>query len=113
MTVLDTHSVDAMGFDQTGGVFVMTIVDHLEWEHEPEHLGVLQNKLNAYLEFVLGGQAAQNYPDADAELFSTFRVDVKFQHDPPQHAWEILAVIQEKLAEYGALLQCEVVGHRE
>jgi hypothetical protein len=43
----------------------LIIVDHLDWlENEGEHLLMLQDKLNTYLEFIEGGELAQSMPRA-------------------------------------------------
>ena len=42
---------------------VLTISDHLDWEDEGEHLILLQDKLNHYLEFVESGQLGEAKPE--------------------------------------------------
>ena len=43
----------------------LTISDHLEWDAENNHLLVLQDKLNAYLDFIQSGQILEDYPSAE------------------------------------------------
>lgn len=62
MSIDQTGVVDAIGVDDTTGQVVLTISDHLEWDNE--HLLLLQEKLNAYLSFVEGGELLDSYPDS-------------------------------------------------
>jgi hypothetical protein len=65
MTVEDTDKIDFVTGEPKTGDMVLTISDHLDWgENEGEHLLVLQNKLNTYLEFIEGGQLYAKFPQA-------------------------------------------------
>ncbi|MDR2838508.1 MAG: hypothetical protein LBV49_08135 [Azonexus sp.] len=65
MSVDQTNVVDAIGIDNVTGDVIITITDHLGWsENESEHLLLLQEKLNAYLIFIEGGQLLDTYPNA-------------------------------------------------
>ena len=41
----------------------LTISDHLEWDEENNHILVLQNKINAYLDYIQNGQILEIYPN--------------------------------------------------
>ncbi|MBO6200006.1 MAG: hypothetical protein J6N74_00095 [Chryseobacterium sp.] len=41
----------------------LTISDHLEWDEENNHILVLQNKINAYLDYIQNGQILEVYPN--------------------------------------------------
>jgi len=41
---------------------MLTISDHLEWDDTGEHMLLLQDKLNAYLQFIESGQIFDDYP---------------------------------------------------
>jgi len=43
---------------------VLTISDHLEWDDKNEHLVILQDKINAYLEAIESGSLCEEYPNA-------------------------------------------------
>jgi hypothetical protein len=65
MTVEDIDKIDFVTGEQKSGDMVLTISDHLDWdENEGEHLLVLQNKLNTYLEFIESGQIYVKFPQA-------------------------------------------------
>jgi len=63
MTVDQIGVVDFVSVDKTSGEVLLTISDHFVWdENEGEHLLLLQDKLNAYLEYILGGQLYTDFP---------------------------------------------------
>jgi hypothetical protein len=67
MSISETNVVDVIGIDAPNGIARLAISDHLEWddpEEEKEHLWLLQEKINAYLRFIEGGELYQTYPDA-------------------------------------------------
>jgi len=64
MTIAETDKIDIMFRDDEGHA-VLVITDHLDWEEfdEGDHLVLLQEKINTYLEFVDSGQLAKARPD--------------------------------------------------
>ena len=63
MSVENLNVVDFISINLRGEV-VLSIADHLQWDEDNEHLVVIQNKLNAYLEFIKNGDLYVKYPDA-------------------------------------------------
>jgi len=68
MSIDKTNVIDFVGIDDKSGEVVLTITDHLPWgdDHKwhKEHLILLENKLNIYLQFIESGQLMEDYPDA-------------------------------------------------
>ena len=64
---MSIEQIDKIDFISTTseGKVELTISDHLEWDAEKNHLLVLQNKINAYLDFVKSGQILEDYPSAE------------------------------------------------
>lgn len=63
MTIEQPNTIDFVSFEPESNDVVLTISDHLAWDqNEGEHLLLLQNKLNSYLEFVENGQLYKHYP---------------------------------------------------
>ncbi len=63
MSVEETEVIDFISIDKITDAVHLTISDHLEWEEkEGEHLLLLQDKINAYLRFVEGGELEETYP---------------------------------------------------
>jgi hypothetical protein len=61
MSVEDKNSIDLISIDDNDNV-VLTISDHLEWDDENEHLLILQDKINLYLDSIESGDLIKNYP---------------------------------------------------
>jgi hypothetical protein len=62
MSVNQTGTIDNIGTTPDGKV-MLTISDHHSW-NETWHLQLLQDKINAYLQFIENGQIFDNYPSA-------------------------------------------------
>ncbi|MGA2260334.1 MAG: DUF6572 domain-containing protein [Acidobacteriota bacterium] len=62
MTVEQTGVVDIISTDPLSGEVRLTIPDHLEWS--PEHLIMLQEKINSYVRFIESGEIFSSYPEA-------------------------------------------------
>lgn len=64
MSIEQTDTIDFVNIDTASGDVLLTISDHLDWdETEGQHLLLLQEKLNAYLRFIEGGELYQRYPE--------------------------------------------------
>jgi hypothetical protein len=89
-----TLVVDAAGIEKSSGYMVLSIVDSWAWDKDDEaHLLALEEKLNAYFEFVESGQVWESYPDARSsriviELISRFAPS-KRAHKLLEHAAKI------------------------
>lgn len=68
MSIDKANVIDFVGIDKRSAKVILTISDHLPWDggHKwhKEHLALLENKLNAYLQFIESGQLVEDYPDA-------------------------------------------------
>ena len=97
MSVEDKKVIDIITVDKQG-VLVLTISDHLEWDNMNEHLLLLKDKINSYLDFIENGQLAENYPDkADKKIM----IQIVFKYQPNKTAEEFLAVAERLINEKG------------
>ena len=55
--------VDLITRDETTSEVVLVMLEERPWGTDPEQLRQLEAKFNAYLEYVLGGHMAKQYPD--------------------------------------------------
>lgn len=55
--------IDLISEDDASGEVVLVMLEERPWESEPDQLRQLEAKFNAYLEYVLGGHLAQQYPE--------------------------------------------------
>ncbi len=81
MSIEDSSVVDGMGTEVATGTTVLTISDHLDWTDEKRHLQAIQEKLNAYLDFVDSGQLFERRPEARE---TSIRIDIIAQHAAPE-----------------------------
>lgn len=66
--------VDLISKDPSTGEVVLLMLEERPWGTVPDQLRQLEAKFNAYLEYVLGGHMAKQYPDY-AELPVRFQLD--------------------------------------
>lgn len=64
MALDNANVVDAVGVENGTGFLVLTIADSWDWVNEREHLGALQAKLNAYLNFIESGEVWESCPES-------------------------------------------------
>ena len=105
ISIEQIDKVDAMGLDRITGHIVLTIADSWDWCDENQHLLALQEKLNAYLNFVDSGQVWESFDSRQAEKL---RINVVFRHHPPASALEFLGKVSSVAAEIQVLLSYEV-----
>ncbi|HQR44974.1 MAG TPA: hypothetical protein PLB02_01990 [Thermoanaerobaculia bacterium] len=96
MAVDNPTVIDAVGTERETGIVVLTVSDHLEWDSD--HLITLQEKLNAYLHFVLEGQLLEDYPSARNRRV---RIEVIHKFEPHAEALEFLSKARVAIAEHG------------
>lgn len=64
MAISDKDKIDSIGIDSGFGNVILTINDDLPWTNEYEHLNILQDKINSYLELIDSGEIYEKYPKA-------------------------------------------------
>ena len=67
MAVSDKDKIDSIGIDNKFGNVILTINDDSSWRDEYQHLTILQDKINSYLEFIDNGELYKNYPNAEGK----------------------------------------------
>jgi hypothetical protein len=89
VTVEQTDVIDLLSIDPQGRI-VLTIADHLSWDQdEHQHMWVLQEKLNRYLECIESGEInglARERLDREIAPGAVFVISVVAQHSPTPHA---------------------------
>ena len=104
MPLEQTDKIDALGLESETGCAVLTIADSWHWDDEREHLSALQEKLNAYFEFIESGQVWESYPAATGRQL---RINVVFRFRPPAVATEFLAKAAAVASELNVLVSHE------
>lgn len=89
--------VDSIGTELDGQTVVLSIIDSWNWSNQGKHLLALQDKLNAYFDFVESGQIYKSYPDAVGKKLN---IDIVSKHPLPDIALGFLdkaAIFASKL----------------
>lgn len=79
MSVEQVDQVDFVSIERSSNIVVLTVSDHLDWSDELNHVRLLQDKLDAYLRFIEGGELMEQYPQARGR---TITVEVVCKHEP-------------------------------
>jgi len=77
---------------------ILSISDHLEWDSKNEHLLILQDKINAYLESIEGEDLYERYPKIKGK---NIVIRVVALHNPNDEANEFLKRVKETLQAAG------------
>lgn len=94
MSIDQLDKIDIISTDKQGET-VLYIADHFEWMEEEKHLLLLQDKINAYLQFIESGQIFEEYQAASTKI----SIAVVFQNDPPKTALPYLSRFKEIINE--------------
>ena len=93
----DPTTVDLVVARRDGSV-VLSMFEERPWDGSDERVFELEQKVNAYLAFVLDGHMARDHPDIDPSLI-TIRLDYVNRMDERTRA--LLPTIEATLAQYG------------
>ena len=104
MSVTDLDKVDAIGISPDGKELCMMITDHLDWEDEPTHLMVLQDKINAYLAYLEDGEWKKEFQGD----FDNIRIEIAFVYDITENCQKFLQAVQDQLGQYGIRIQVDI-----
>ena len=106
MSVENFKILDVIGIDKNENA-VLTISDHLEWDSDNEHLMILQNKINAYLEAIENGSLYIDYPKAiDRKII----INIIAKYEPSEDGKIFLDRISALLSEAGYGFKFSVVA---
>ena len=101
MSILDTNRVDRLdpGTLENGKrALVLTIVDHLEWREVKEHVDLLTNKVNVYMEYISSKQYKELFPK---EKFKAFVFNMYFMHKIPDDCKEYVDRVENLIEDKG------------
>lgn len=96
MSVENTEKIDFISIDTSNNV-VLTISDHLQWKGK-NHLLILQNKINAYLEVIEDGSIYEIYPEAEGKKIV---IEVAMKYLPNKEGNDFLETVKDFLKDNG------------
>src|SRR5690349_8114757 len=94
MSVAQLDVVDYLSLEKGTGHVVLIIADDLDWEQEPRHLWLLQEKINRYVAFIESGEVLSKCEETlgrPAPDQPAFRISVVAKHEPSAQATKLLA----------------------
>lgn len=97
MSVEDLKIIDFISIDLIGNA-VLTISDHLLWDESNDHLLVLQDKINAYINFIESGDLYKQYPDAKGR---SLIINLVSKYIPNKEGGIFITTIKEALTSAG------------
>ncbi len=102
--------LDAFAHDTREDVLVLAMFETRPWEHGEHQLYQLQEKLNAYVSFILDGEMKDNFPHL---LGKPVRIELRTSHEPPQRAMDFLGRARDQLALQQIGLEVVVIGEEQ
>ena len=109
MSIDQLDKVDFISTTQDQKV-MLTISDHLPWDDKNEHLLVLQNKINAYLSFIEGGQIQDEYPSAKNKQII---INILMKYEPNDDALSFLNLCKSTIGKSGIEFSWQVINSKE
>ena len=98
MALEDASVIDAAGIEKETGFIILTIADAWDWTDEQSHLKALQEKINAYLQFVESGEILDTFPEA---AFKQIIIDFYFKLPLPSIGEDFLRHASSACEKFG------------
>ena len=105
-----TGMLDAFAHDTREDVLVLAMFETRPWEFGDKQLYQLQEKLNAYVSFILDGEMKENFPHL---LGKPVRIELRTAYEPPLRAMEFLGRAREQLGLQGIQLEAVLIGEEQ
>jgi uncharacterized protein DUF6572 len=90
-----TGVIDVIAEDPKTCEAVLVMNEPNEWNGSDEQLLALQERLNAYVSFLLDGEMAETHPELAGKRA---RIELRCAHMPDANALELLGLIHDQLA---------------
>jgi hypothetical protein len=87
--------LDALAHDARSDKVMLAMYEVRPWTGEEFQLFQLQEKLNAYVSFILDGELQESFPDLAAK---SVEIQLRTLHDPDARALEFISRAREQLA---------------
>jgi hypothetical protein len=99
--------LDAFAHDTREDVLVLAMFETRPWENGERQLFQLQEKLNAYVSFILDGEMKENFPHLHGK---PVRIELRTSHEPSERALGFLGRARDQLALQQISLEVVVIG---
>ncbi|WP_301818735.1 DUF6572 domain-containing protein [Neisseria maigaei] len=95
MSILEENVIDSASIEN--GILILTISDHLKWDNE--HLFLLQEKINSYIQYIESGQIFEDFGESSYE---TIEIQLIYKYKPNENYRKFLYHLE------GALLKLKL-----
>lgn len=102
--------LDAFAHDTREDVLVLAMFETRAWEHGELQLYQLQEKLNAYVSFILDGEMRDTFPHL---IGKPVRIELRTSFEPPQRAMDFLGRARDQLALQEIALEVVLIGEQQ
>ena len=102
-----TGMLDAFAHDTREDILVLAMFETRPWEHGEMQLYQLQEKLNAYVSFILDGEMKETFPHLAEK---PVRIELRTAHEPPRRAMEFLGRARDQLSLQRITLEVVLIG---
>ena len=105
MSILDEKKIDGLFLsDGNPCVMCLMISDHLDWEEEGEHLFLLQEKINDYVEFIQSGQWKEQ---SDGKTISEFMIHICFLYGYTENCRKLIQMASDVFSPLNIVFKLE------
>ena len=109
MSVDQSNKIDGLGKEKNGLGLYLMIADHLDWNDEYEHLLLLQEKINTYIEYITTEQYLSVYPDGN---FDKYFIEIHSKYEITDKCKEFLDMISKQLDQYNIYITTIIAGSK-
>ena len=102
-----TGMLDAFAHDTRDDVLVLAMFETRAWDLGDRQLWQLQEKLNAYVSFILDGELKDNFPHLAGK---SVRIELRAVHEPSERAMGFLGRARHQLALQEIGLDVVLIG---
>lgn len=106
MALENVNEVDAISTDMEEKKVILTIIDELDWEDEYNHLKLIQDKVNNYLNFIKNNELYKAYPMAKGK---EIEMEIYLKYELTLNGQKLISKIKEFLYENGYEFNCRKV----
>jgi hypothetical protein len=105
-----TGMLDAFAHDTREDILVLAMFETRTWEYGEKQLYQLQEKLNAYVSFILDGEMKETFPQL---VEKPVRIELRTAYEPPRRAMEFLGRARDQLALQEIGLEVVLIGEQQ
>lgn len=101
-----TGTLDTFAHDTRNDILILAMFELRPWDKGEVQLFQLQEKLNAYVSFVLDGEMAEMFPHLKEK---PVRIELRTLHEPSEQALGFIARAQEQLSHQQISLEVVLI----